>query len=98
MIPRPYIKNHPVKFFNNTVNLRIKFNDTLNDCAAGRKNSHIIEFPRDHFNDFKDFDHLGRLSYEGKLHYWRFINNQIRKYDNGDLDLLPIKPKRSAQR
>ena len=89
MIPRPYIKNHPIKYFNNTVNLRLKFNEVLIEGAAGRKNHLHLEHPHEFFNDFQDYDHIGKLSDFGKLHYWRFINTELKRYEKGEVDLLP---------
>ena len=91
MIPRPYIKGHPIRFFNNTVNLRLKFNDVVKENLVGRKNHFWMEHHRDHFHDYQDYDHLGRLSHVGKIHYWRFVNTQLRKFEKGEISLLPAK-------
>ena len=88
MIQRPMIKNHPFNYYNNTVNLRKKFNMILEDLLARTKNSHIID-TADIFDDYTHFDYQGNLSAEGKKQFWLHVDKQFKKFDRGESDLMP---------
>ena len=94
MISHPYIKNHPVRNYNETVKLRQKYNDSLDSMAAKMRHTHVIEHPYGYFNSFYDYDHLGRLTYKGKQQFWRHIDNEFKKYDRNEIDLLPVEKQR----
>ena len=76
MIQRPLIKNHAFQFYNNTVNLRKKFNNILENHLARTKNAHIISM-EDVFDQFTHFDKKGNLSQEGKTLFWDTVDKEF---------------------
>ena len=88
MIQRPLIKGHQYKYYNNIVNLRRKFNRTIDEYTAVTRNTHVID-TSDAFDEYVHYDHLGNLAHEGKSQFWRLIDGEFRKYDKGEVDLLP---------
>ena len=96
MIQRPLIKNHVYNHYNNVVNLRRKFNNTLEEVLLKAKNSHVID-PEDALDMYTHFDNLGNLSAEGKKQFWKHIDNQFKRYDRGEIDLKPFERKQKVK-
>ena len=90
MIERPLINHHPSKIYNNTVNLRRKFNSTLQNELAITKNSFYIE-TEGIFDSYTDYDHFGNLTSEGKKHFWKYVDTSIKKFEKGESRLLPYR-------
>ena len=90
MLQRPLIKNHQFQHYNNVVNLRKKFNNTLEDLLARTRNAHIID-PAEILDEYTHFDSRGNLSPEGKKIFWQFVDSEFKKYDRGESDLMPRK-------
>ena len=71
--------------YNNTVNLRKKFNTALEDAITGANNPRII-----HTSSIlqlsQDFDFTGELTDAGKKIFWQHIDDQ---FDIGKINLQP---------
>ena len=77
--------------------LRAKNNDALNDAAA--KRSHNI-MTINSCQSHEDFDHKGNLTPAGKRHFWKEIDDLIRKFELNKIKLRPNpkNPPRDSER
>ena len=80
MINRPLINCHPYNMYNLVVELRAKFNRTINVEVRKSHFSRILHAPNDaELPDY--FDNFGNLTFQGKQEFWIFIDDQIARID-----------------
>ena len=93
MIPHLLIKHHPCSTYNNTVNLRKKFNSAQSSIADSN-NLCILDLGHI-FHMIQDFDHMGNLTKDGKETFWSYIDSKLTKFDADRIGLKPKKEKPS---
>ena len=84
MINRPFIKYHPFPQYNMVTDLRTEFNKLIDKVAAFYPTSTTID--SSFYNTAKDFDSLGNLSFQGKLNFWKKVNDNLKKLCKGKLE------------
>ena len=67
---------------------RDKFNEVLQDILATRRDSYFLD-PSKYLDD-SNYSRLGDLSMTGKEHYWRCMDEMIKKFDKQEISLRPI--------
>ena len=84
MVNRPIYRNEDLK---QVLVLRKKFNEILNAELMHEKYMYVmkIEVPINQSN----FDNWGNLSTDGKWIFWKQFDEQIKKFDRREIDLLP---------
>ena len=69
--------------------LRNKYNEILEENLANHKHCYIIDPDEVMVNDH--FNLSNRLVAESKITYWKFVDQQIKKFDRQEIDLKPHK-------
>ena len=41
------------------------------------------------FNSYHDFDNQGNLSANGKKEFWKFVDQTMKKFNRGEIDMMP---------
>ena len=73
------------------VKLRTKFNEILNALIQPERFMHIMKIDID--TSFRNFRTRGQLTEAGKEEYWKSVNNQMKKFERGEIGLLAeVKP------
>ena len=67
--------------------LKEKFNKILEDILATRKEAYIME--ADNYLDQHMFSRIGLLNHTGRYNYWKAVDEKIKKFDQGEIDLQP---------
>ena len=95
MLPRPYVKSHPIKFFNNTISLRQKYNEIIETTALSMQQVFIMEIEKKFTEQTNNFDQLARLTFQGKKAFWQNFDYQFKRFDRGEIQLPPAQDRRS---
>ena len=66
-----------------------QFNSILEDTIVGDECSHIMKI---HLNtDTSNFDRMDQITHDGKVQYWRLIDDTMKEFDTGKVELVPHK-------
>ena len=66
-----------------------KFNATLEEVVMSDKHSHILKV--DLLFNNSNFKHNGSLMQIGKIEYWKYLDNQLKSFDRGYINLKPTR-------
>ena len=69
--------------------LRKKFNEILEETLASHRYTYIMDL--DSCLTKSHFDHSNRLNADGKIAFWRHIDDQLKKFDRQEISLKPEK-------
>ena len=79
MLDRPSTKLHI---------LHEKFNKIMEDIIRNKSNTYVID-PNE-FLERNMFSRIGDLNLDGKVVNWRTMDNKIKKFDKGEINLFPM--------
>ena len=90
-LPRP-----EVLLAKSTYSLICKFNAALEDVLVQNRHSHImkIDVPLNNQN----FDRCGSITPLGLIHFWNHLDEQMKEFDRGKIDLQPYRYQRNQER
>ena len=81
MINRPKMDFHPEGTFNNTIALRAKFNDMIDEVIPAYEKTHVVSISSVMDNVVQNFTSLGELTPAGKSVYWKELDHHCKKID-----------------
>ena len=67
--------------------LSSKFNTILEEVIAGDKRSHYLKVAVDLSST--NFDRWGNITSAGKIEFWKFVDETMKKFNRGITDLKP---------
>ena len=79
MLQRPYRRNHPFPSYNMVIDLRIKFNRTLEQTTKKYPNMSTLDLNEALSSQM--FDNFGNLTHLGKIAFWRTLDTMIKNLD-----------------
>ena len=85
MLTRPIYHQERIK---RVFVLRKKFNEILNAELVHEKYFHIMKVKVE--TSQQNFDIWGNLTGQGKWEFWSQVNDQIKKFERKETDLLPM--------
>ena len=74
---------------------RAKFNDVLEEILASRRDSYILDASS--YIDKANYTRLGDLTVVGREHFWRCVDDKLKKFDKQQISLKPCKSENRSQ-
>ena len=81
----PWLVNLPPRLAK-VMSLRHKLNLALDELSRKRKQTHVLSITS---LEHAHFDQWGKLNYQGKMQFWRDLDDQIKHFDSCKTNLLP---------